>query len=238
MIAPGIEMVDFDPDGFAHVCSLLSRRERTRPELHVLHDSGRVLRVVHTERGTVGEFHESFDDSHRRAAEILVQSDVSRVILADRSRLGVLGARIDALGTREATQAELLWGASETFWSHPAIATSPDPPRRSLPALYERLLSLGDDWWGVLGAWREEELAVSVVARFEAGAFTYATSAAHRYPRAEALRMIEAVESQGPVRVALLCDVDSLDRILLASDPIQTLRTETVIFSRGIEVLT
>lgn len=216
MIAADVRMVDLDPSGFPWLCSLLARRDRAAtPTLQVLHDAGRVLNVVHTVRGRVSHHREPFGDPQSRARELLVSTDAERVVLIDRSKLDNLWAEIEALARPEVSQPELLWASNDRFWSHPAVATAPAAPRSAYPWVHGWFTSLGPDWWGLVGAWRGEELVLSLVFHVRDGLVRAVTSGDAfgwpRPPRRRAMNLVERAERLGPVPLAVLCDADAIE---------------------------
>ncbi len=230
MIAPDIAIVGLEPLGFAHLCGVVSRRERARgSEVQVLHERGDVLRVVHSEKGSINEFHESFDEPSRRATEILQSSEVARVVMLDREGLGDLSARLVELAKASATQTELLWKSSEVFWSHPAIATAPDRPRSLWNEISKRLSSLGDDFWVLLAAWRSDSLFLTLAAHLENGNITTLTSVdglgGPRPSRGDAPELLEWAETLGNLPIVLFCDLGDLDSVLMAADVTLALAT-------------
>lgn len=237
MIAPGIEIVDLDPDGFAHLCALMARRERARTQLQVLHDGGKVLRVVHSTHGALPRHREPFDDPHARAAQLLADTDVDQVVLLDRGGLDDLTAAVDALATPERTQPEMLWLANQTFWSHPCVACAPAPPPSRWPAIQAALRSLGDDYTAVLGVWRGDDPFLTLVGRVTGGILVSLTSAHEPPPRSRAPELVERLERERPVPLAALCDLDVLDAVVLAEDVVAAARTADWIFERGGEAL-
>ncbi len=242
MIAPDLRMVDLDPTGFPWLCGLLARRDRTpTPSLQVLHDGGRVLNVVHTVRGRQPGHREPFDDPHARAAELLASTDVERVVLIDRSELDNLWAEIEAFARPEVTQPELLWASNDRFWSHPAVVTAPAAPRSPYPWVHGWFSSLGPDWWGLVGAWRDEELVLSVVFHVRDGLVRTVTSGEAfgwpRLPRRRAMNLVERAERLGPVPLAVLCDADALEAALTEPELGAALErlVDGAIHHRGIE---
>lgn len=244
MIAPEVAIVDLEPDGFATLCALMAGRERARrPVLQILHEDGRVLRVVHSTRGALEEHHEPFTEPERRAEELLEQTGVGRVVLLDRRGLGALAREIDGFATPGRTQAELLWAANERFWANPCVATAPAAPRIPWAGMGDRLTAWGPQAWGVLAAWRGEELAFTLIARIEHGRVTLLSSGMRfgwpRPPREEAMRIVECAEGLGHVPLALLCDVDALERMLSHEDALvglQELAAECI-YERGLEAI-
>lgn len=241
MIAPDVLIVDLEPEGFALLSELASKRVyRTAPEIHVLHRSGKVLNVVHTTEGVIDKFREHFDDPASRAREILATSGAERVILVDKDPISELSTAQVDLARRVETQTELLWRANQMFFSAPGVAVSPKAKPSFWGAIFERAAAPRGDYWAVFGAWSEEMLAVSLIARIQRGLITLLTSADHfgeRPGRSQASRLIDMVEEQGPVVLALGCDLDDLKRLFSSEDPLAELSDlirREVIFERGV----
>lgn len=241
MIAPDVLIVDLEPKGFALLSELASRRVyRTASEIHLLHSSGRVLNVVHTTEGVIERFREPFDDPASRAIDILGASGAERVILIDKDSIDELSAAQVELARRVETQTELLWRANDVFFTTSGVAVAPGPSPSSWGGLFERARVIGEDYWAVLGAWSDERLTVSLIARIAGGLIKLLTSADHfgeRPDRSRAPRLIEMVEETGPVKLALGCDLEDLGRLLSADDPLAALAdliAGEVIFERGV----
>ncbi|MGH2811085.1 MAG: hypothetical protein ACRDI1_00020 [Actinomycetota bacterium] len=242
LIAPDALIVDLEPEGFARLSEVASHRlYAVGHEVHVLHASGSVLNAVDTKTGVVDRFREQFDDPVVRAREILNESGADRAVLIDVDGIGDLPAKQVDLARGTATQTELLSSGNRLFWDHPAVTVAPAPPASPWPRIFERMRSLGKDYWAVLGAWSGEELFLSLIARVERGQVTLLVSADHfgeRPDRPQAHRLIEMVEERGPVRVALLCDLADFERCLRAGDPFEELRSLTgAIDTRGVAEL-
>lgn len=212
MIDPDIRIVDLDTEGFAHLSEVLSRRAiGQKPEIHVLHDAGKVLNVVHTSSGVIAEHRGDFTDAHMRAEQILKDSDAGRVVMIDKSMILDLPAQQVELAKQSYGQGELLWKSSEAFWTSPGVATAPAPPIPSWLKLQERIQSFGDDFWAVVVA-----SDICLVGHFEGGYLTLLTSG---NPESA----IEETEQRGPVPLALVCDLELFDAVLSAPDPLQKL---------------
>lgn len=239
MISPDVRIVDLEPEGFGHVNQVLSRRAAKQgPEIHLLHDAGKVLNVVHTAEGVIADYRGNFTSPQSRAEEIRSMSGVARVILIDQSLISGLPSRLVGIASSVHSQGELLWEGAAAFWSDPGIATAPAPPIPPWPKVHDRIKSFGDDFWVLLAAWEGERPAVDLLGHFQDGYLTLITSLGNLPPRAEAVTALERAESLGPLPLALLCDLESLDRILSAPEPIEELRNLTgVISARGIEEL-
>lgn len=246
MIAPDIAIERLEPEGFAHLCGVLSRRGRGGdPEIQILHERGEVLKVVHSEKGSIDDFNEPFEEPSRRAAEILKSSAVSRVVMLDKQRLGDLSARQVELAKASPTQTELLWNCAELFWEHPAISTAPDRPRSPWDRISKHLTSLGDDFWILLAAWRGEDLFLTLAAHLEKGNITRLTSVdglgGPRPQRGDATELLEWGETLGDLPIVLFCDLNEMDSVLIDADPVRALATlldeGRVIREKGIQEL-
>lgn len=224
MIGADVLIVDLEPEGFAHLSEVVSHRiYRTSSEIQILHSGGQVLNVVDTREGVVDRYREPFNDPQARAEEIFREAGVQRVLVVDKSGIDSLCEAQVRLAMSIDTQTELLWRANEEFFRSPAVAVTPKPPPSPWPEIFDRMKTIGDEWWAVLGAWKGEDLYLSLIAKVEGGLVTFATSAdgfGERPSRRESGRLIEMVESRGPMAVALLCDILELDRILTLEDPL------------------
>lgn len=224
MIAADVLIVDLEPEGFAHLSEVVSHRiYRASSEIQILHSAGEVLNVVDTREGVVDRYRESFDDPQARAEELLREAGVERVLVVDKNGIDSLCEAQVRLAMSIDTQTELLWRANEEFLRSSAVAVAPKPAVSPWPQIFDRMKAIGGEWWVVLGAWKGEDLYLSLIAKVEGRLVTFATSAdsfGERPPRRESSRLIEMVERRGPVAVALLCDIVELDRILTLEDPL------------------
>jgi len=184
VIAPGIQIVDVEPDGFGVLCSLASRYDKpTNGELHVLHDKGRVLRVVHTLRGPL-PIRPVLDDLAKAAVSLRREHGVDRVVLVDRDLLVAQSHAFAAVGPGDVDQPTALRRSNELFWSSPAVVTDPAPPSgaASWERLEQHLRSLGEDYQGLLAGYDGDRCAFTLLARFVAGRIVHLTSLADRDP--------------------------------------------------------
>ncbi len=227
MIAPGIEVVDVEPDGFGVVCGLASTYDRpTAGELHVLHDQGRVLRVVHTLRGPVAEHRAPLGaDLRARAAELRAQTGVDRVVLVERSGLVAEAQALAALGPATVDQATLFRRSNKAFWASPAVVTDPAPPDNdaSWHRLATHLSTLGADFRALVVGYDGPSCAFTLLARVVDGLVVHLTSLTpllgEQRPGAErAQELVDAVETQGVVPFVLIADVTVLRGITTAAD--------------------
>ena len=148
MIAPDVKMVDLDPVGFGWVCSVITRRDRARRSgLTVLHESGHVVRVVHSTDGDLDAWHEPFANASERAHELLALAGVEEVTMLDRSGLDDLSAALVDAARRSPTQPEMLWACADAYRSHPAVALAPEREPSPWPAIAAAARSLGPHAW-------------------------------------------------------------------------------------------
>lgn len=226
MIAPGLRVVDVEPDGFGVLNALVSRYDRpTAGELHVLHDRGRVLRVVHTLEGPTSEHREPLgEDLPAKAAELRRQAGVDRVVLVDRDRLSDLSHPLSACGPPEVDQPTAFRRSHDVFWSSDAVVTAPAPPNRASWVELERhLSSVGNDYWGLLAGYDGDRCAFTAVARFVAGQMVHLTSLQpvlgdSRPGAADAAELVTAAERLGPVPLVLIAPLDLLRTVAVAPD--------------------
>jgi hypothetical protein len=240
LISPDAEIVELETAGFGRLSEVLSHRVyATKHEIHVLHRSGEVLNVVDTKDGVIDKYRESFEDASARADEIRRDSKVDRVILVDNDLAPALQTEIVELSRGINTQTELLWTAHESFFAHASVAVAPELPPSPWPKIFNGLKSLGSDYWAVVGTWKDDELFLSLIGRFESGVLTKLYSADRlsvRPGRSEAMNLVEEVEAWGPVKLALLCDMEDLERSLEKEDPLMELVRikDNLIFEKGI----
>jgi hypothetical protein len=134
-------MTDLDEGGFALLEELVSRRDLGGgPELHVLHESGRVVSVLHTGHGTLPGPHS--DVAPADAARLREAHDVDRVVLLDADLFDA--AEDPALVALDVPQPTLFATQVERFWSSPAVVTEPAPVRTSWVQLAQALRALPD----------------------------------------------------------------------------------------------
>jgi len=141
VIAPGIRMEDLDDGGFALLEEHVSRRDLGGgPELHVLHESGRVVSVLHTADGPLPGPHA--DVTAADAPRLRAEHGVDRVVLLDAD---AFDATEDvALVGLDVPQPTLFATQVERFWSSPAVITDPAPVLARWPELAEALKRVGD----------------------------------------------------------------------------------------------
>ena len=227
MIAPGIRIVDVEPDGFGVVCGLMSGREReTRGELHVLHDAGVVRRVVHTVTGPTPAFREPLgDDLPRRARELREQAGVDRVVLVERAALVAQSHAFAAVGPSTVDQPTMMRRSNALFWSSPAVVTDPAPPAggETWQQLHQHLRGLGDDYWGLLAGYDGDRCAFTLLARFVEGQVVHLTSLLpllgdRRPPVGDVAELVTAAERQGPLPLVLVATLEVLRAVATAPD--------------------
>ena len=227
MIAPGLRVVDVEPDGFGVLCALVPRHDRiTRGELHLLHQDGHVVRAVHTVTGPTQGHREPLGDDLAGAARRLREvADVDRVILVDRDRLAAQEAAFAAVGPSDIDQPTTLRRSRQLFWASDAVVTDPAPPtEESWERLAEHLRALGDDYWGLLAGYDGDACAFTLVGRFVGGQLALMTSLRQvlgddRPDAAHADELVQAAERLGPLRFALIASVDVIRDVARSVDP-------------------
>jgi hypothetical protein len=138
LIDPGIAIHDLDGSGYEALVGVLQARDRNRPaELHVLHESGRVVSVVHTTEGPVPGPHPDVADAAALAAELRRRHGVERVVVADADRLAASVAEAEQKGALDRSQVTLFDRMSGAFWTSPGVVADP-PPTASLWAQVEQ----------------------------------------------------------------------------------------------------
>lgn len=225
MIAPGVRVVDVEPDGFGVLCALLAGAQMSgHGELHLLHDAGHVLRAVHTQTGATSDYHEPIVDPPGRARELRALTGVDRVVIVDRSGLSALAPALAAAGPAEVDQPEMIRRSTAAFWSSPAVATDPAPPDTAgWEALSRHLRTLGDDYWGLLAGYDGDVCAFTALARFVHGRMALLTSllpvlGSSRPPASEAAALLAAAQTRGSVPLVLVADLDVLRSVAAAPD--------------------
>lgn len=226
MIAPGIRVVDVEPDGFGVLCSLVPSYKRpTRGELHILHDGRSVLRAVHTLSGPTAAHHGALGDDLVAAAQRLREAaDVDRVVLVDRDLLRAQAAAFAAAGPSSIDQPTMLRRSQSLFWSSAAVVTSPEPPSQAAwQRLAEHLRDLGSDYWVLLAGYDDDVCAFTLLGRVVDGQVVLLTSlrqrlGADRPSRGNAARLVAAAEEHGPLRFVLVAGLDVLRGIAGSTD--------------------
>lgn len=227
MIAPDIEIVDVEPDGFGVVCSIASTYDRpTAGELHVLHDGGRVLRVVHTVAGPTAQHREPLGaDLAADAASLRLRTGVDRVVLVDRARLVAEAEAFAAVGPASVDQGTVMRRSNDVFWSSPAVVTDPAPPSSaaSWDRLADHVRSLGPDFRALVAGYDGDACAFTLLARVVDGLVVHLTSlplgpGQSRPPVGQADELVTAAEQKGPVAFALVADLAVLRTITTAPD--------------------
>jgi hypothetical protein len=227
VIAPGLRVVDVEPDGFGVLCALVPRHDRiTRGELHLLHDDGRVVRAVHTVNGPTQEHREPLgDDLPDAARRLRERAGVDRVVLVDRDRLVTQESAFAAVGPSDIDQPTTLHRSRQLFWASDAVVTDPAPPtEESWEALGEHLRALGDDYWGLLAGYDGDVCAFTLAGRFVGGQLALMTSLRQvlgdeRPVASRADQLVQAAEHLGPVRFVLIASVDVIREVARSDDP-------------------
>jgi hypothetical protein len=227
VIAPGLRVVDVEPDGFGVLCALVPRHDRiTRGELHLLHRDGNVVRAVHTVIGPTQEHREPLGDDLAAAARSLRErAGVDRVVLVDRDRLVAQEAAFAAVGSSDIDQPTALRRSRQLFWASDAVVTDPAPPtEESWERLGEHLRVLGEDYWGLLAGYDGDTCAFTLAGRFVGGQLALLTSLRQvlgedRPDAAHADQLVQAAEQLGPVRFVLIAPSDVISDVARADDP-------------------
>jgi hypothetical protein len=226
VISPHIRVLDVEPDGFGVLCALARRRDLpTRGELHVLHDRGTVLRVVHTHDGpTMDHRADLGSDLPAAAARLRAAADVDRVVLVDRDQLVALAPQLAAAGPSDIDQPTMFRRSTSTFWSSAAVVTDPAAPDpSSWERLTEHLRGLGDDYWGLLAGYDGDRCAFTVLGRFVEGRLALMTSLRGalgdaRPPVARADELVTAAQTHGPLPFVLIAPIEVLHDVAVAAD--------------------
>lgn len=227
MIAPDVRVVDVEPDGFGVLCALSATYDRpTRGELHVLHDAGRVLRVVHTLTGPLQDHREPLgDDLPARARSLREAAGVDRVVLVDRRGLVAEADGFAAAGPGGVDQPAALRRSNEVFWSSPAVVTDPAPPATapSWERLEQHLRDLGDDYRALLAGYDGDRCSFTLVAHVVEGRIRHLTSlngvlGDERPPASDVSPLLAAAETLGPVPLVLIARNEVLRSIAAAPD--------------------
>lgn len=226
MIAPAIRVVDVEPDGFGVLCSLVPSYKRpTRGELHVLHDGGQVLRVVHTLSGPTREHREPLGEDLSAAAQRLrAAADVDRVVLVDRDLLRSEACRLAEAGPSSIDQPTMMRRSQRLFWTSSAVVTVPEPPSQaSWERLAAHLRGLGDDYLMLIAGYDGDACAFTLLGRVVAGQVVLLTSLQDRLGPDRPLpvdpgHLVELAEERGPVALVLVATLDVLRRIAGSTD--------------------
>lgn len=226
MISPHIRVVDVEPDGFGELCALVGGRGRPGAgELHVLHDRGRVLRVVHTHDGPTWEHRDDLgSDLPAAAATLRARTGVDRVVLVDRDELLALAPQLAAAGPSDVDQPTMMRRSTATFWSSAAVVTDPAPPSvASWESLTAHLRELGDDYWALVAGYDGERCAFTLLGRFVAGRLVLMTSLRRvlgdqRPGPDRAAELVAAAEQSGPVAFVLVAELAVLRDVACAPD--------------------
>lgn len=227
MIAPDIEIVDVEPDGFGVVCDLASSFDpAARGELHVLHDRGRVLRVVHTLTGPTRDYCEPLgEDLMARAAVLREQAGVDRVVLVDRDLLVAEADAFAEVGPATLDQPTVFRRSNAVFWSSPAVVTDPAPPdtAASWDRLADHLRGLAPDYRALLAGYDDETCAFTLLARIVEGRIVHLTSmtpliADARPPSGRAQELVVHAERAGPLPLVLIASLKVLRGVTAAPD--------------------
>lgn len=172
MIAPDIRVEDAGEGGFDRIVGVLARRDRgAAPEVHVLHESGRVLAAVHTVTGHLPGPHEDVVDPSVTAARWRDRLGVARVVVVDADQLGDVVALEPSLIGVDVPQPDLLSRLTTAFWSSPGVVADPpvEPARWSELAAWLRTLP---DGVVTLVAHDGDEIVVALQSELRGGLLT------------------------------------------------------------------
>lgn len=147
MIDPKVRVVDVDPAGFAWLNGLLAARDVAGDgSVTILHESGEIVRAVHSWRGDLTEAEVGLVDiSDADATRTALDAD--HVVLLDRTSLASLDATVTELGRTCPTQGELLWRSREAWNAHPGVVQSPPPRPSRWPNVAELVAGVPDGSW-------------------------------------------------------------------------------------------
>lgn len=145
MIDPGVAIHDLDGSGYEALVGVLHARDRDRPpELHILHESGRVLSVVHTVDGPIPGPHPEVTDPDALPADLRRHYGVERVVVADADRLAASVVEAERRGALDRSQVTLFDRMSDAFWTSPGVATDPAPTPSLWPEVERAFARLPD----------------------------------------------------------------------------------------------
>jgi hypothetical protein len=173
VIAPGIAMIDLDPEQVAAVTRLIGARNRQHDEIHVLHDGGRVIRAIRTSTPGPGAARlatlDLGDDLLTAAHALRQEHGVERVVLVDRQELVDLGPALAAAGPGDVDQPTMLRRSAAVFWSSPAVVTDPAPPIDPWPPVETWLQGLPSVATVFVAALEEDSIRLALELRIEDG---------------------------------------------------------------------
>jgi hypothetical protein len=173
-------MVDLDPEQVASLTRLIGARNRQHDEIHVLHEQGRVLRVIRTSTPGSGALEVGVADLGRdldAAARTLRRThEAERVVLVDRHGLVALGPALAACGPGDVDQPTMLRRSSAIFWSSPAVVTDPAAPLDPWPPVDAWLQALPSSASVFVGAFDADGIRLAFDLRFEQGRLTRVSS--------------------------------------------------------------
>ena len=128
MIDPSVAVEDVDPEAFAHVNAVLSRRDRSTQSS---------VTVVHEGVGSLAE-----------AEAVRERHGVDQAVLLDRRGLDDLSEQLVALARSTRDQGELLAGCRQAYLDHWAVTVVPAPSSSDAWSPVRRLLeSVPDGEW-------------------------------------------------------------------------------------------
>ncbi len=209
MIDPRIEMVDIEPDGFGLVNQLASLRP-ARAELHVLHRRGLVVRAVHTRAGVVHTLKgRTIQPTEDGADALRAETDVARAILVDAERLAELALPLSQAFDAP-TQDEMMIRSRRVFAERGAMIAVPPQSYDEWDAWSAHLRNLGEDYVAFVAGYDGEACAFTLVGRVRDGLLSRVTSLppGERPPLTSAASLVDAAGAAGPVRIAVVADVE------------------------------
>lgn len=128
MIDPRVAIEDVDPDAFAHINAVLSRRDRSTQS---------TVTVVHDGVGSLGDV-----EALRR------EHGVDELVLLDRAGLDDLSARLVGIAKQTDNQGDLLVRCRQAYVDHWAVTVVPPPaPPTGWAPVQALLASVPDHHW-------------------------------------------------------------------------------------------
>jgi hypothetical protein len=220
MIAATVRMHGFDSPSWARLCAIASHRDRGRErELHVLHDSGRVLAAVDTAEGPVRRDWANVVGPADTARRLREEYGVDRVVVADALAVRAMLAGIEEQVTPAWSQPDVLVAMQQGFRDCAGVVCDPPMPR--------------------LDAWRELAAQLSKAGD---GAFVLAASTVDGWPIALtgllAGGLVVEVTDLPADAVAFLPDLDAvavaLGAVIVAAVVVPLADLEAALTSRDV----
>jgi hypothetical protein len=146
MIAPDVEVIGLEPEGYAWLCDRVAGRHSLQGEwLWGRHDGSYLLASVPAlTSGDPALTGIDLGDPAAAARRLREALGLERVVLVDQRHSAALARRLDDAATPSRTQWEFFRACQATFWSSPAIATSPDAPADRWDDVSRALQTAGD----------------------------------------------------------------------------------------------